>query len=86
MQFIPAGISADPEAEDERRAAMGYMTEAFAEARLDGLDGDSVCQAAIFTALVDMVACYGEEATADYAARLAQRIRGGEFTLPRPTH
>jgi len=72
----------DLDAEDERRAALGYLLEAWEEAILDGLDGDCVANAALFAAFKELVAVYGEEPVARFAERLPERIRGGEFTLP----
>lgn len=86
MFFVPAANSRAIEAEDQRQAAMGYVSEAFAEARLDGLDVDAVAQAAVFAAFVEMVATYGEEASAVFAERLAERVRAGEFTVERSSH
>ena len=68
------------EASADKRAALTYVTEAFAEAELDGLDGDCVAQAALFAAFRELVATYGEDATAHYAECLPERIRGGAFT------
>lgn len=68
--------------EDERRAALHYLAEAWAEARLEGIDGDCLAQVALFTALNELVSTYGEEAAAHYADGLGERIRRGEFTVP----
>lgn len=86
MHFSPATATRAAEADDQRHAAMSYVSEAFAEARLDGLDVDCIAQAAIFASFVEMVATYGEEATAVFADRLAERVRGGEFTVDRSSH
>ncbi len=67
---------------DEKRAALGYLTEAWAEARLDGIDGDCLAQACLFTAFAELVSTYGEDAAARYAEGLGRRIRNGEFSLP----
>ena len=66
---------------DERRAALGYVTEAFAEAILAGIESDSFAHAALFTAFQELVETYGEDPVAEFAARLPQRIRDGEFTI-----
>ncbi len=71
----------DSDAADERRAALGFVTEAFAEAILAGLEGDSFAHAAMFAAFQELVDVYGEEATAVFAERLPERIRQGEFTV-----
>ena len=66
---------------EERRAALGYVTEAFAEAILAGIESDSFAHAALFTAFQELVETYGEDPVAEFAARLPQRIRDGEFTI-----
>jgi hypothetical protein len=66
---------------DERRVALEYVTEAFAEALLAGVDGDCFAHAALFSALQELVATYGEEPVAEFAGRLPQRIRDGEFSV-----
>ena len=66
---------------DERRIALGYVTEAFAEALLAGIDGDCFAQAALFSALQELVGTYGEEPVAQVAERLPERILQGEFTV-----
>jgi len=68
------------EASAERRAALSYVVEAFVEAQLDGLDVDCLAQAALFAAFQELVATYGEEATACYAEGLPERIRSGGFS------
>ncbi len=67
--------------QDQKRVALGYLQEAWAEARLDGIDGDCLAQACLFTAFAEFVASYGEEAAATFAAGLSARIRNGEFSL-----
>ena len=63
-----------------KRAALTYVTEAFAEAELDGLDGDCMVQAALFAAFKHLVEVYGEEQTATYAESIPARIRSGGFS------
>jgi hypothetical protein len=74
---------AQPEHAEERRAALAYVSEAWAEARLEGIDGDCLAQACLFSALAELVSTYGEDASARYAEGLAVRIRNGEFSLAR---
>lgn len=66
---------------DQHRAALAYVTEAFAEAILAGIESDSFAQAALSAALRELVATYGEEAVASFAEALPGRLRAGEFTL-----
>ena len=68
-------------AEDERQAALSYVTEAFAEAILAGIESESFAHAALFAALQELVDTYGEDAVAAFAGRLPERIVGGEFTV-----
>jgi hypothetical protein len=70
----------EPDHSTAKRLALSYVAEAFAEAELDGLDPDSMVHAALFAAFRELVATYGEEAAAQYAECLPQRVRGGAFT------
>ena len=79
----PPTVASRPEHAEERRAALGYLAEAWAEARLDGIDGDCLAQACLFTALAELVSTYGEDAAARYTEGLGARIRNGEFSLSR---
>lgn len=72
------------DADRDKRVALGYVTQAFAEAEREGLDSDFVVQAALFEAFRHLVELYGEEQTAVYAETFPERIRGGSFsTAPR---
>jgi hypothetical protein len=81
---LPASLSDETSAgtEDERRAALAYLSEAWEEARLDGIDGDCLAQVALFAAIHELVSTYGEDATARFAEGLSERIRHGEFSMP----
>jgi hypothetical protein len=82
--MIDSEVASFDETGTAKRAALAYVAEAFAEAELDGLDGDFVVQAALFAAFKHLVEVYGEEQTAVYAEGLPARIRAGGFsTAPR---
>lgn len=66
---------------DQKIAALGYVNEAWAEARHDGIDGDCMAMSCLFAAFTELVSTYGEEAAAKYADSLSKRIRNGEFTI-----
>ena len=66
---------------EQKHAALAYVHEAWAEARLDGIDGDCMAQACLFAALIEFVSTYGEDAASAFAEGLAARIRNGEFSL-----
>jgi predicted YcjX-like family ATPase len=72
-------------ANEAKQAALRYILEAWEEAVYDGLDPDAVATAAIFAALSDMIATYGEEPVAVMCERLPDRIRSGEFTVGKTT-
>ncbi len=66
---------------EQKRVALGYLHEAWAEARLDGIDGDCLAQACLFAAFAEFVTTYGEDAAAKFAEGLGARIRNGEFSV-----
>jgi hypothetical protein len=78
-QVVHASASAPDH--DQKRAAVGYLHEAWTEARREGIDGDCLAQACLFAAFAEFVSTYGEEAAACYAEGLARRIRNLEFSL-----
>ncbi len=71
------------DAGEEKRVALSYVTEAFEEARQDGLDGDCVAHAALFAAFKELVDTYGEEAVATFAENLPDKVRAGNFSVVR---
>ncbi|MBV9565508.1 MAG: hypothetical protein JOY90_34415 [Bradyrhizobium sp.] len=66
---------------EQRRAALTYLSEAWAEARIDGIDGDCLAQASLFAALAELVGTYGEEAVAKFIEGVPLRVRHGEFSV-----
>ena len=66
---------------EQKRAALGYLNEAWAEARHEGVDGDCLAQASLFTAFAELVSTYGEDAVAKCVEGLPNRVRNGEFSL-----
>jgi hypothetical protein len=72
----------EPAAEQEqKKVALSYLHEAWAEARLDGVEDDCMAQACLFAAFAELVTTYGEQAAAAYAEKLAGRINNGEFSV-----
>lgn len=67
--------------QEEKQAALSYLTEAWAEARLEGIDGDCLAQASLFTAFAELVGTYGEEAVVKFVEGLPARVKNGEFSL-----
>jgi hypothetical protein len=69
----------------KKRLALTYLNEAWEEAIAEGVDPEIVAHAALFTALCDLIATYGEEAVAELAESLPSRIRDLEFTVDQRT-
>jgi hypothetical protein len=69
------------DAAEARMAALDYVSEAFAEAVLDGVEVEAFAEAAIATALRELVAAHGEERVASVVQTWPERVRAGEFSL-----
>jgi len=65
---------------EQQLAALAYVTEAYAEAILAGIESASFAHAALNAALRERVATHGEEQVADFVERLPARLRDGEFS------
>ena len=66
---------------EQKQAALGYLNEAWAEARHEGVDGDCLAQASLFAAFAELVGTYGEDAVAKFVEGLPVRVRNGEFSI-----
>ena len=66
---------------EQKQTALSYLSEAWAEARHEGVDGDCLAQASLFTALAELVSTYGEDAVAKFVEGVPARVRNGEFSL-----
>ncbi len=80
MKFTTRPLPTSHPAE-AKHLALRYILDAWEEAIYEGLDPDCIATAAIFAALSDMVATYGEEPVAVMCARLPERLRAGEFSI-----
>lgn len=63
--------------------ALLFVLDAWENGLAEGLERDHLANAAIFTALSDLVSNYGEEAVSILADNLSNRIKQGEFTFNR---
>ncbi len=63
--------------------ALRYILDAWEDALDDGIQSDQLANAALFAALTDLVAAYGESAVVKLTDGLAERLESGEFTLHR---
>ncbi|MGP9812421.1 hypothetical protein ACTZWT_12985 [Rhodopseudomonas sp. NSM] len=66
---------------DQKQTALSYLSEAWAEALHEGVDGDCLAQASLFTAFAELVGTYGEDAVAKFVEGLPGRVRNGEFSV-----
>jgi hypothetical protein len=81
--------SSEPETEElklQKQEAYQRFTAVWEDAIGAGIEPDVLAHVALFAALGDLVATYGEEAVADFAQRLPERIAAGEFSLIRSVH
>lgn len=65
----------------ETEAALELMLAAWEEGAECGLSSELIAYAALYTALSDLVATYGEGPIAALSEMLSERIRTGEFTI-----
>jgi hypothetical protein len=75
-----------PETSDDKarsQEALRYILDAWEEALHDGIEPEMLANAALFAALADLVAVYGEDAVAKMTGGLSRRIQHGEFTVNR---
>jgi hypothetical protein len=68
---------------DDSLQAFDLILAAFDEGSERGVAPELIAYAALFTALSDLVAGFGEEAVANLARGLERRVLVGEFTLGR---
>ncbi|ARN82747.1 hypothetical protein [Methylocystis bryophila] len=65
---------------EQQLVALAYVTEAYAEAILAGIESAAFAHAALRAALRELVATHGEERVASFVERLPARVRDGEFS------
>jgi len=71
------------ESEDPSFLALSLILAAWDEGTESGVTPEHMAYAALFTALSDLVALYGESAVVKLTQGLEKRIQSGEFTLNR---
>ena len=69
------------ESKDDSLQALSLILEAWDEGAESGIAPELMAYAALFTALTELVAEFGEDAVATLARGLIARVRQGEFTL-----
>jgi hypothetical protein len=69
--------------DDSTVLALNLILEAWDEGTESGVPTEQMAYAALFTALTDLVAQFGEEAVIRLTRGLEERINVGEFSLSR---
>jgi hypothetical protein len=69
------------DSDDDSLRALDFILDAWEQACEADVPPELMAYAALYTALTDLVAAFGEEAVASLANGLAPRIRSGEFTV-----
>ncbi|MET0192148.1 MAG: hypothetical protein ABW200_02120 [Hyphomicrobiaceae bacterium] len=78
MQALGLAKSDDPSVK-----ALSYILEAWEEGTESGIAPELMAYAALYTALTDLVASYGEESVISLVTSLVPRVQKGEFTIYR---
>jgi hypothetical protein len=71
------------EGDDARMRALNYILEAWEEGTGSGIAPELMAYAALYTALTDLVASYGEDSVVSLVNGLGPRVLKGEFTVYR---
>jgi hypothetical protein len=71
------------ESTDESLKALNFILEAWEEGTGSGIAPELMAYAALYTALTDLVAAFGEDSVVSLVKGLGARIEKGEFTLCR---
>ena len=68
---------------DESLKALDFILEAWEEGTGSGIAPELMAYAALYTALTDLVAAYGEQSVVALVNGLLPRVEKGEFTIAR---
>jgi hypothetical protein len=71
------------EGDDARMKALNYILEAWEEGTESGIAPEIMAYAALYTALTDLVASFGEDSVVSLVNGLGPRVQKGEFTVYR---
>ena len=73
----------EAESADDRMQALNFILEAWEEGTGSGIAPELMAYAALYTALTDLVAAFGEDSVMTLVNGLGARVEKGEFTLYR---
>jgi hypothetical protein len=71
------------ESDNARMKALNYILEAWEEGTSSGIAPEMMAYAALYTALTDLVASFGEDSVVSLVNGLVPRVQKGEFTVYR---
>ena len=71
------------ESDDARMKALNFILEAWEEGTDSGIAPEMMAYAALYTALTDLVASFGEDSVVSLVNGLVPRVQKGEFTVYR---
>ncbi|MDX2275954.1 MAG: hypothetical protein NW206_10950 [Hyphomonadaceae bacterium] len=74
-------MASDLDTDAQKALALDLILDAWDKALSQGVEPEVLASVGIYAAFVDMIDRFGEEAVADFAETLPERIRAGEFTL-----
>jgi hypothetical protein len=69
--------------DDARMKALDFILQAWEDGTGSGIAPEMMAYAALYTALTDLVASFGEASVVSLVAGLGPRVENGEFTLYR---
>ena len=69
--------------DDARMKALNFILEAWEEGTESGIAPELMAYAALYTALTDLVASFGEDSVVSLVNSLVPRVQKGEFTVYR---
>ncbi len=84
--MIDEGSTETDELKLQKREAYQRFSAVWQDALGAGIEPEILAHVALFAALGDLVATYGETAVAGFAERLPGRIAAGEFSIPLSVH
>jgi hypothetical protein len=73
------------QSDDDSLRALNFILEAWEEGTESGIPPEMMAYAALYTALTDLVASFGEDHVVSLVEGLKPRVKKGEFTVYRAT-
>lgn len=80
MTLYRDNLHFEPTPDEQKRIALSYITDAWIEAVLDGIDPDNFARATLEAAVKELVAQWGEGDAAKYVSQLVPRIESFEYS------